>query len=459
MKKLWAGRFKGDTQKVMENFSESISFDQRLWRHDIAGSIAHAKMLGRQGIIPQSDVKKIISGLNAIAKDIESGKFKFSIEYEDVHMNIEAELIRRIGDAGARLHTARSRNDQVATDVRMYLRDVTLKMLTRFDALIETFKTLAERYMGAIMPGYTHLQRAQPVLLSHYLLAYAQMFLRDKERFSDCLKRINVMPLGSSALAGTTLPIDRHFVAKELGFDAVSENSIDAVSDRDFAIEFCSCASIFMMHASRLAEEFVLWSSEEFKFVEISDAFCTGSSLMPQKKNPDAVELIRGKTGRVYGSLTSLLTIMKALPLAYNRDMQEDKVALFDAVDTVLGVLEILNAMLPEVRFNTELMHKTAVSGYSTATDIAEYLVAKGVPFRTAHEITGRIVRYAIDNQKELKDLTLAEYQGFCDKISDDIYKAVDVVTSVQSRKSYGGTSETSVKRQLKNLKTKPSSK
>ncbi|MBA4348808.1 MAG: argininosuccinate lyase [Thermodesulfovibrio sp.] len=455
MKKLWSGRFKEKTSKIVEKYTESISFDKRLYKYDIEGSIAHAKMLGEQGIIPKKDADGIVKGLKEIYKEIEEGRFKFSEELEDIHMNIESALIKRIGDAGARLHTARSRNDQVALDMRLYLRAEVKEIISLLKDLEKILADIAEKNLSVIMPGYTHMQRAQPVLLSHHLMAYAQMFDRDRLRFEESLKRINVLPLGSCALAGTSLPIDRQYVAELLGFDAVSENSIDAVADRDFLIEFLSYSAIFMMHISRMAEELIIWSSEEFSFIDLSDAFTTGSSIMPQKKNPDVAELMRGKTGRIYGSLMSILTMMKGLPLSYNRDMQEDKEPVFDTVDTVKATLKILAEMLQNVRFNKVKMRISTDAAYSTATDIAEYLVRKGKPFRTAHEITGRIVRYCIDNNKGLSDLTIAEYKSFSDAITKDIYKLIAPAESVNAKRSSGGTSPEMVKEQIRRFRKK----
>lgn len=452
-KKPWSGRFTEKTSEIVEQFTESISFDKRLWKYDIEGSIAHAKMLAKQGIIPKKDADKIIKGLKEIYKEIQDGRFKFREELEDIHMNIETALIEKIGEVGGRLHTARSRNDQVALDTRLYLRAEVKEIISLLNNLEGVLADIAEKNLGIIMPGYTHLQRAQPVLLSHHLMAYAHMFERDRARFLDALKRINVLPLGSCALAGTTLPIDRHYVAELLGFESISENSIDSVSDRDFAIEFLACASILMMHISRMAEELVLWSSEEFSFIELPDAFTTGSSIMPQKKNPDVAELMRGKTGRIYGNLLSLLTMMKGLPLAYNRDMQEDKEPLFDAVDTLKLILNALIQMLPSIRFNAERMSDTSATAFSTATDIAEYLVRKGIPFRIAHEVTGRIVRYCIDNGKGLLELNVSEYKSFSNVIDEDIYKFISVSESVNAKKSFGGTSPEAVKEQIKRFR------
>jgi argininosuccinate lyase len=453
MKKLWAGRFRGKTSKVMESFTESISFDRRLWRYDIEGSIAHAKMLVKQGIITGKDLKKIIRGLEEIAKDIETGKFRFREDLEDIHMNIEAALIKKIGDAGEKLHTARSRNDQVVLDLRLYLRYETNEIISLIKEFQKTLLNTVTKHLNSLMPGYTHLQRAQPVLLSHYLLAYIEMLQRDNERLKDALKRINQLPLGSCALAGTTLPIDRFYVAKLLGFKVISQNSIDAVSDRDFAIEFLSNASILVMHISRLAEDLILWSTEEFGFIELPDAFATGSSIMPQKKNPDVAELIRAKTGKVYGNLLSLLTVMKGLPLSYNRDLQEDKQPVFDTVDTVKSCLTVLNEMLPGIRFNTKRMHETAGDAYSTATDVAEYLVKRGMPFRKAHETTGNMVLYCINKNKKLEELTLKELNTFSKLISKDIYSYLKAEQSVIHKKSPGGTSLNEVMKQIRRLR------
>ncbi len=450
MKKPWSGRFTRKTSAIVESFSESVSFDKRLWKYDIEGSIAHARMLGRQGIIPSKDAGIIVNGLREIASDIESGRFKFSKHLEDVHMNIEAALIKKIGAVGKKLHTARSRNDQVALDMRLYLREEIREILSLIRKFQKTLVDIAGRHLNTIMPGYTHTQRAQPVLLSHHLLAYAEMLQRDSGRFEDCMRRMNVLPLGSCALAGTTLPIDRGYVARLLGFEEVSRNSVDAVSDRDFAIEFLSCCSIAAVHLSRLAEEVVLWSTEEFKMIEISDTFTTGSSIMPQKKNPDVAELVRGKTGRVYGNLISLLALMKGLPLSYNRDMQEDKQPVFDAVDTLKSCLSVTTDMLPEISFKSERMRLTSGEGYSTATDLAEYLVRKGVPFREAHEITGKIVLYCIANKKDLRSLEIKELKSFSRYISKDVLKALDPEESVKARSSYGGTAPSEVMNQIK---------
>jgi argininosuccinate lyase len=453
MKKPWAGRFKEKTSKTVESFTESISFDHRLWRYDIEGSIAHAKMLCKQGIITKADSDKIINGLEMIAKEIGTGRFKFREDLEDIHMNIEAALIKKLGNVGGKLHTARSRNDQVALDLRLYLRAEIKDILSLIKKFQKTLLNMATNHLNSLMPGYTHLQRAQPVLFSHHLLAYVEMLLRDNERFKDALKRINLLPLGSCAIAGTALPIDRGYVAKLLDFKGISQNSIDAVSDRDFAIEFLSSAALLIMHLSRLAEELILWSTEEFRFIELPDAFTTGSSIMPQKKNPDVAELIRGKTGRVYGNLLSLLTIMKGIPLSYNRDLQEDKLPVFDTVETVKSCLIVLDEMLPSIKVNTKRMHETAGDAYSTATDIAEYLVKKGMPFRKAHKITGKIVLYCIKEKKKLEELTLKELNIFSNLITNDIYSCLTAEGSVRHKKSSGSTSLDEVAKQIRRLR------
>lgn len=453
MKKLWSGRFREKTAKVVESFTESISFDRRLWRYDIEGSIAHAKMLGKKGIIAKEEAEAIVMALREIASEIESGRFIFREDLEDIHMNIEYALTEKIGDVGKKLHTARSRNDQIALDIRLYMRAEIMHILSLIRSLQLSLLDKAEKNLEIIMPGYTHMQRAQPVLLSHHLLAYIHMLERDSERLGDCLKRLNILPLGACAMAGTSLPIDRKYVAELLGFDGVSENSIDTVSDRDFVIEFLSSASILVMHLSRFSEELVLWSTEEFGFITISDAFTTGSSIMPQKKNPDVAELIRGKTGRVYGDLISLLTTMKSLPLSYNRDMQEDKEPLFDAIDTVKAVLSVLRDMIPAISFNKDKMHKAATGGFTTATDIAEYLVKKGVPFREAHEITGKIVVYCLKKGKDLMDLNIDEFREFSQLVDKDIYSVLTPEGSIRNKLSYGSTAKKEVLRQIKRLK------
>ncbi len=453
MSKLWGGRFTQPTDKFVEEFTASIEFDQRLYAYDIQGSKAHAEMLGRQGIIAVEDADKIIAGLNEILKDIEAGKIEFSVELEDIHMNIEARLIERIGAVGGKLHTGRSRNDQVAVDIRLYLRDEIDTILEYLGKLEAALIKQAEENLDVIMPGYTHLQTAQPVLYSHHMLAYREMVARDTSRLRDLRARFNVMPLGAGALAGTTFNIDREWVAEQLGFDGVTRNSLDSVSDRDFAIEFCSFSSILMMHLSRLSEELILWSSADFDFIELSDAFCTGSSIMPQKKNPDVPELVRGKTGRVYGNLMSMLTLMKSLPLAYNKDMQEDKEPLFDTLDTVKGSLKIFADMIAEMKVKGDNMRIAAARGFSTATDVADYCVRKGLPFRQAHEVVGKTVRFCVENHKDIPELTLDEFKEFSDLIEDDIYDYVTLEASVNARKATGGTAREAVERELVRLK------
>jgi len=455
MKKLWGGRFTEKTEKTVEAFTSSLSFDVRLWKYDIEGSVAHVKMLEKQKIIPQKDVKHILRGLQEIKDEIQKGRFRFRDDLEDVHMNIEHALIRKIGPAGGKLHTGRSRNDQVALDLRLFLRDEISGILDLIQGLKKAFVSSAEKHIDIVMPGFTHLQKAQPVLLSHHLLAYYEMLERDGERLEDCLKRVNVMPLGSAALAGTTLPIDRNYTALLLKFPRISENSMDAVSDRDFAIEFISSSAILMTHLSRFAEEMIIWNNDEFGFVELPDAFTTGSSIMPQKKNPDVLELTRGKTGRVFGHLMALLTVMKGLPLAYNRDMQEDKEPVFGTVDTVKSCLTVLTEMLPEMCFNKEAMEKAAEGGFLTATDLAEYLVRKGMPFREAHRVTGEVVRSCIDGGRKMSDLTLKEFRNFSDLIGEDIAHYITVRTSVDGKKSHGGTSKKMVQARIKRIKGK----
>ena len=451
--KPWSGRFTEATNALVEEYTGSIPFDWRLYPYDIAGSMAHAAMLAKTGVITRKESAKINAGLKGILAEIVSGEFQFSMELEDIHMNIEDRLIRKIGPVGGKLHTARSRNDQVALDLRMYLRDELIEL----DALLASFQkalvALADKNSDAVMPGYTHLQRAQPVLFGHHLLAYYEMFDRDRERLGDCFARVNRMPLGAGALAGTVHPIDRKFVAKELGFSGVCENSMDAVSDRDFAIEFVSACAQIMIHISRLSEELVLWSSAEFGFITISDAFTTGSSIMPQKKNPDVAELGRGKSGRVIGNLMALLTIMKGLPLAYNRDMQEDKEPLFDTADTVTRTLAVFTEMLKTVTVNKTAMRAAAEDGFIIATDLADYLVRKGVPFRTAHELTGKAVLRALQLTCGLMDLPLVEYKKLSPLIDKDVFKALSVDASVGRRTSYGGTAPSNLKKRLLALK------
>ena len=447
--KLWGGRFSQPTDKFVEEFTASIQFDQRLYRYDIQGSIAHCRMLAKQGIISQDEADTIITGLREILAEIEHGVFEFSIAREDIHMNVEARLIEKVGPVGGKLHTARSRNDQVAVDVRLYLRDEVDAVRASLKALQKALIDQAEGNLDVIMPGYTHLQTAQPILFAHHMLAYVEMFARDAGRLNDLRTRLNVLPLGAGSLAGTTFPIDREWVAQELGFARVPRNGLDSVSDRDFAIEFCGFAAILMMHLSRLAEELVLWSSADFAFVDLSDGFCTGSSIMPQKKNPDVPELVRGKTGRVYGNLISLLTLMKSLPLAYNKDMQEDKEPLFDTIDTVRGSLKVFAEMIAQMTVNAARMREAAARGFSTATDVADYLVRKGLPFRQAHEVVGKTVRYCVETGKDIPELTLEEFRQFSKKIEADIFDAVTLEASVNARKATGGTARSAVEQEI----------
>ena len=446
---LWGGRFTQPTDKFVQEFTASIDFDKRMYRYDIQGSIAHCRMLAKQGIIAAEEAETIVAGLEGILADIEGGNFEFSVALEDIHMNIEARLIERIGPVGGKLHTARSRNDQVALDVRLYLRDELKAILAYLGQLQESLLAQAEQNLAVIMPGYTHLQTAQPVLFAHHMLAYYEMMKRDAGRMLDVAKRLNVLPLGAGALAGTTFPIDREFVAEQLGFDGVTRNSLDSVSDRDFAIEFCAAASILMMHLSRLSEELILWSSADFNFIELTDAFCTGSSIMPQKKNPDVPELVRGKTGRVYGNLISLLTLMKSLPLAYNKDMQEDKEPLFDSIDTVKGSLKIFADMIELMKVKAENMRVAAARGFSTATDVADYCVRKGLPFRQAHEVVGKTVRYCVETGKDIPELSLEEFRRFSPLIETDIYDFVTLEASVNARRATGGTARAAVEREI----------
>jgi argininosuccinate lyase len=452
-KKPWGGRFKKGTHELVEKFSASIDFDKRLYREDIEGSIAHAKMLGRAEIISKQESQKIVKGLEEIREEIERGKFPFREELEDIHLNIEKRLIEKIGDIGGKLHTARSRNDQIALDERLYLRREIKGVLSLIKDLTGVFVDLAERNIEVIMPSYTHLQRAQPVLLSHHLLAYVEMLRRDRDRYIDCLKRMDIMPLGAGAVAGTSFPIDRGYVADLLGFPQVTRNSIDTVSSRDFIIEFISVSAVLMMHTSRLSEELILWSSKEFDFIDLGDEFTTGSSIMPQKRNPDIAELIRGKTGRVYGNLVAILTVMKGLPLSYNRDMQEDKEPMFDTADTVKSSLGVLSAMVRNIRFKTENMKKALQSGFITATDIADYLARKGVPFRQAHEVTGRIVIYCEEKKRELSQLSLAELRMFSSLFEEDAFECITPEGSISTRKSYGGTARGNVLKNLNEIK------
>jgi len=447
--KPWAGRFTAPTDKFVEEFTASIDFDKRLYRYDIEGSIAHARMLARQRIIEPTEADTIVEALKGILSDIEEGEIEFKVSLEDIHMNIEARLIERVGTVGGKLHTARSRNDQVALDIRLYLRDEVREIIAYMEKLQDALLEQAEANLGVIMPGFTHLQTAQPVLFSHHMLAYYEMVKRDADRMHDLYKRVNILPLGAGALAGTTFPIDREWVAEQLGFDGVTRNSLDTVSDRDFAIEFCAASSILMMHLSRLSEELILWSSADFDFIELTDSFCTGSSIMPQKKNPDVPELVRGKTGRVYGNLVNLLTLMKSLPLAYNKDMQEDKEPLFDTIDTVKGSLKIFADMISEMKVKASNMRTAAARGFSTATDIADYCVRKGVPFRNAHEIVGKTVRYCLEQNKDIPELSLEEFRQFSDVIDEEIFECVTLEASVDARRSTGGTAREAVGREL----------
>ena len=442
----WSGRFNEPVAELVKKYTASIGFDYRLAAFDIQGSIAHAQMLGAQKIISADDVKAIEQGLAEIAHEIEAGQFEWLLDLEDVHLNIEKRLTDKIGDAGKRLHTGRSRNDQVATDVRLWLRASADQVSVALKKLQLSLLDLAEAHFDTVMPGFTHLQVAQPVTLGHHLMAYVEMLSRDAQRFADCRRRINRLPLGAAALAGTSYPIDRELVAKKLGFDGVCENSLDAVSDRDFAIEFTFAASLVMTHLSRLSEELILWSSPRFAFIDISDRFCTGSSIMPQKKNPDVPELVRGKTGRVYGHLTALLTLMKGQPLAYNKDNQEDKEPLFDTVDTLLVTLEIYADMMRGITVNKDNMRQAASEGFATATDLADYLVKKGMPFRDAHEVVALVVRFAVDKKVDLSDLPLATLQQFSSSIADDVYGVLTLEGSLNSRNHIGGTAPVQVK-------------
>ncbi len=453
--KLWAGRTGGDVDERLSAINNSIGFDSRMVKQDITGSIAHARMLGKVGVIDEADAAAIVAGLKGILADIESGALEIDMTCEDIHTFVEATLTERIGDAGKRLHTARSRNDQVALDIRMYLADEIDRLASLAKDLAAAFCDVAEQHLETVMPGYTHLQRAQPITLAHWLMAYAQMLLRDIERLSDCKKRTLVLPLGSGALAGTTYPLDREFVAEQLGFNGISLNSLDGVSDRDFALELLSCLSILMMHLSRFSEEICLWCSWEFKFVTLADSFSTGSSIMPQKKNPDITELVRGKTGRVYGDLMTLLTAMKALPLAYNKDMQEDKEALFDAIDTADLSLSVLTPMLRTATFHPANMKKAAARGFINATDCADYMVKKGVPFRDAYKVVGQLVKYCIDRELNLDELPIAEYRQFSLVFDEDVYQAIDLLTCVSQRSLPGGPAPEAVRATIEKTRTR----
>jgi argininosuccinate lyase len=444
--KPWAGRFTEPTDAFVEAFTASVDFDQRLYRYDIEGSIAHATMLARQGILSGEERDAIVTGLTRIRERIDAGAFEWSIPLEDVHMNVEAALTADIGDAGKKLHTGRSRNDQVATDVRLYLRAEIDLIGAEIVRLQNALLDLAQREAETVMPGFTHLQVAQPITFGHHMMAWFEMLERDRGRLADCRKRVDVLPLGAAALAGTTYPIDRHYTAKLLGFERPAENSLDAVSDRDFVIELAAAASILMMHLSRFSEELILWSSAQFGFVELSDAFCTGSSIMPQKKNPDVPELVRGKTGRIFGHLMGLLTLMKGQPLAYNKDNQEDKEPLFETVDNLKGSLKVFADMMGSLRCNRARMHAAALQGFATATDLADYLVRKGIPFRDAHEVVGRAVALGVEEGRDLSELSLHELQGFAPEIGEDVFKVLTLEGAVAARDHVGGTAPAQVR-------------
>ncbi len=452
LSKPWGGRFTAPTNEFVEQFTQSVSYDQRLAHYDIMGSIAHVRMLAKVGVIAEKESLQIIDGLQSIADEINVGQFSWSTELEDVHMNIETALVSKIGDVGKKLHTGRSRNDQVATDIRLYCRDEIDAVIEAIQFVLSALATLAEEHADAIMPGFTHLQSAQPVTFGHHLLAWAEMLLRDRARLQDCRKRMNILPLGSAALAGTSYPIDREFVAEQLEFDGVTSNSLDSVSDRDFAIELTSALSLIMMHLSRFSEELIIWMSQASGFIDIGDAWCTGSSIMPQKKNPDIPELVRGKTARVYGDLMALLTLMKAQPLAYNRDNQEDKETLFDAIDTVKACLQAYVGMIPTITLKKERLYQAAASGYATATDLADYLVKTGLPFRDAHEAVGKIVQYAIQQDKALDELSLDELQRFSNVINNDVFSVLTLEGSVAARNHIGGTAPEQVKAAIQKL-------
>ncbi|MFT0211350.1 argininosuccinate lyase [Pseudomonas sp. F1_0610] len=442
----WGGRFSEPVDAFVARFTASVDFDKRMYKHDIMGSIAHATMLAKVGVLTNAERDSIVQGLNAIREEIEAGKFNWRVDLEDVHMNIEAVLTERIGIVGKKLHTGRSRNDQVATDIRLWLRDEIDLILAEITRLQQGLLDVAEANAETIMPGFTHLQTAQPVTFGHHLLAWFEMLSRDYERLVDCRKRVNRMPLGSAALAGTTYPIDRAVTCDLLGFEAISGNSLDGVSDRDFAIEFCSAASLAMMHLSRFSEELVLWTSAQFRFIDLPDRFCTGSSIMPQKKNPDVPELVRGKTGRVFGALMGLLTLMKGQPLAYNKDNQEDKEPLFDAADTLRDSLRAFADMVPAIKPKKDFMREAALRGFSTATDLADYLVGKGLPFRDCHEIVGHAVKYGVDNIKDLAEMSLEELRQFSDKIEQDVFQVLTLEGSVNARDHIGGTAPRQVR-------------
>ncbi|HUI28288.1 MAG TPA: argininosuccinate lyase [Candidatus Kryptonia bacterium] len=447
--KAWAGRMSEATDPLVDAFTTSLAVDRRLYPQDIAGSIAHCRMLARQRIIPAGEARRIVAALAQIRVELDRGRFEFAATDEDIHMAIERRLIEKIGAVGGKLHTARSRNDQVATDFRLYLKDAIDRVDDLLAALQGALSELAQRHVGVIMPGYTHLQPAQPVLFAHHLLAYVEMLQRDHERFVACRQQVDVLPLGSGALAGTTFPIDRAYVAKQLGFARVSGNSLDAVSDRDFALEFLAAAGILGMHLSRFAEEIVVWSSQEFHFIELPDSFATGSSMMPQKKNPDVAELIRGKSGRLYGNLMALFTVLKGLPLAYNRDLQEDKAIVFDSADTIQASLEVLAAMVPRLRVNAERMRAAALAGFTLATELADYLATKGVPFREAHAVVGAVVRQSLASGRPLDQLTVAELRRFSPKFGADVRRWLTLEAAVGRRRAPGGTAPRNVRREL----------
>ena len=453
--KLWGGRFSASTDELVEEFTASVDFDKRLSACDIRGSIAHVTMLARVGVLTEPERDQIIKGLKTIETDIARGEFAWSNSLEDVHMNIEARLAEQIGEVGKKLHTGRSRNDQIATDIRLYLRDEIDALSTDLEQLMQALTDIAEREADTIIPGFTHLQIAQPVSFGHHMLAWFEMLYRDLSRLADCRKRVNLSPLGAAALAGTRFPIDREYTAGELGFEGICENSLDAVSDRDFAIEFASCASMIMMHLSRMSEELVLWMSQQFGFIDIADAFCTGSSIMPQKKNPDIPELVRGKTGRVYGDLIALLTLMKAQPLAYNRDNQEDKEPLFDAIDTVRASVKIYAALIPAISVNHNAMRDAAKRGLATATDLADYLVEKGVAFRDAHAVVGQIVSFAISAGKDLVELSLDEMRQYSQAIEEDIFEQLSLEASVAARAHSGGTGPDQVREAVRRARVR----
>ena len=453
MAKMWAGRTDGNIDKIADDFNSSIRFDCRMYRQDITGSMAHAAMLASRGIISDTDADTLIDGLEGILKDLDSGALEFDMSCEDIHMFVEQVLTQRLGDVGKKLHTARSRNDQVALDIRMYLRNEIDEIAELVKDLVAAIVSKAEEYKTAIMPGYTHLQRAQPITFGHHLMAYAMMLLRDLDRLEDCRKRMNRSPIGCCALAGTTYDTDRHFEAQKLGFDGICMNSLDGVSDRDFCVELMSAISILMMHLSRFSEEIILWSSWEFKFVELSDAYTTGSSIMPQKKNPDMAELVRGKTGRVYGDLMGLLTTLKGLPLAYNKDMQEDKEGIFDACDTVKMCLQVFAPMIATMTALTGNMKRAAQKGFINATDLADYLVKKGMPFRSAYKISGSLVAQCIRENTVLEELPLDAYKAYSDLFDNDLYEAIDLVTCVETRISEGGPAADSVEKQIAYVK------